>query len=121
MYYELFTLHIQSMENKIISPIYTQLPDKEYITIPQRSDYIHHIRIDNTEESIILNQEVQQGMFLANTILPAKGIKHVKILNMLEEEVTIPIINIQPKISPLSDCYLVGESRLNPTATNRYE
>ena len=119
--YELFTLHIQSMENEIISPIFTQLPDKEYITIPQRSEYIHHIRIDNTEESLILNQEIQKGIFLANTIIPAKGIKHVKILNTLEEEVTIPLINIQPKISPISDYYLVGGSRLNPTATNRYE
>lgn len=43
-----------------------------------RTEGIFRTNFNNTEEFLSLNNEIQKGIFLASTIIPQKGYKHVK-------------------------------------------
>lgn len=59
------------------------------ITIPSKTEIIHPIYLKICEDSLILNKESSEGVFVANTILPHKGICHVKLLNGKVSEITL--------------------------------
>ena len=83
----------------------TKLPKSVDIHIPARMQVVKAINIEITEDSVILNQEIQKGIFVANTIIPAKGIPHIKIINTLETDVTIN--NFTPQIQPLKNYHVI--------------
>lgn len=59
------------------------------ITLPSRSEIIMPIEIDIQEDSLVCGKEIQKGVFVANSIIPSEGNKHIKILNTRDTPVTI--------------------------------
>lgn len=65
------------------------------ITIPPRCEVIRKIELPSTdEELLILNQEIYSGIFVSSSIV-SKIRPYVKILNINEEEVQIPEVQLQ--------------------------
>jgi len=97
--YGTFTLQIMVKNEAIILPMRSKF--KTTIEVPARSEVIQAILLHLKEDSIICNQEMIKGVFLANSIVPAKGIAHVKILNTLDRSITLS--ELKPKIHPLRE------------------
>lgn len=119
--YETFTISLYTNENETTIPMLTKLPKYENIIIPARMQVVKPINIDLSEDSVILNEEIQNGVYIANTIVPAKGIVHVKSLNTLETDVIIR--DFKPRIRALTN-YNIIEPNIKmkkETKRERYE
>lgn len=97
---------IKPDNNVIIIPLYIYLPDNiKVINIPARSQMIQAINIKVDEDSVVLNKELIDGVFVSNTIIPKNGIVHVKLLNTNECDVSLK--NLQLDIKPLRNYHVV--------------
>lgn len=103
--YENFTLSILIKNDEFILPMLTQLPKSQNIILPARTQTLHPINIKIEEDSIVLNQEIQKGVFIANSIIPAKGIAQIAFLNTLEQDVIIN--SIEPNVTPLRHFHVI--------------
>lgn len=73
------------------------------INIPARSESIHFIETDFTEDCVIISNELKPGVFLASSIAtPKNGRIPVRILNVTDSDVLLN--NITPSIEKLN-CY----------------
>lgn len=90
--YETFTITFLINNKNIEIPIITDIPDS--ITISPRTEAIFPFKINNNEDTIVCNKEISKGVFLAASIIPAKGIKHIKILNTNDKEIEIKNLKI---------------------------
>lgn len=63
------------------------------------------INIDIDEDSIVLNSEIKKSVFIPNTVTPAKGVRHVKILNTNGENLIIKYFDVD--IEPLSNYHIL--------------
>lgn len=87
--YETLTITINLKDKEYILPINTKIPTNKTVEIPPRTEIILPIKLNIQEDSVVFNQEIQKGVFLANSIAPAKGISHVKIMNVNSHAVNI--------------------------------
>lgn len=72
---------------------------------PARSESIHYIETNIQEECVISNQELSEGVFLANSVTrPKNGKVPVFILNTTETEVTIS--NFEISTTKLKDYFI---------------
>ena len=67
----------------------------------KRSEIIHPINIDINVDSIIINKEIQLGIFVSNTIIQGNRFCHVKILNTTDKDVILE--NVKFEIEPLKN------------------
>lgn len=111
--YETFTVTLLTESQEIIIPMYSKIPEINTITIPKRSEVIIPISLDRQEDRIILNKELQQGIFVSNTIIPAKGICHIKILNTNSEDAKLQHINLDSE--PLENYKILNYSAHHTT------
>jgi len=96
--FETFTITLTTTQGDITIPMRDYF--MKNINIPPRCEIIQAISLDIEEDSVILNEEIMQGVIVANTIVPSHGIAHIKILNTHNHPVTIN--NFSPKIHPLN-------------------
>lgn len=116
--YETFTITICLGQTEVTLPMLTKLSKYENIHIPARTQIITPINFKVEEDSVILNDEIINGVFIANSIMPTKGIPHIKIVNTLERDVKIT--NFSPKIIPLKN-FEILQSRKYKTNEERYK
>ena len=116
--YDTFTISMYIDDTEIILPMLTKLPHGDEINIPPRMQIIKAINLNLKEDSVILNEEIQEGIFVSNTIIPAKGIAHVKFLNTRETSVTIN--NFTPKYKPLKEYHILQTKTFKDNKQNRY-
>lgn len=88
------------------------------ISIPPRSQIIQPINVKLSEDSVILNEEIQEGVFIGSSIAPAKGIIHIHLMNTNNYKVMLN--NFVPKYEPASN-YNVLVSKENLQKNNRFE
>lgn len=88
-----------------------------YIKIEKRSESLHPIQLNLTEDSIILSKELEPGIFVGNTIVPGKGICHVKFLNTTDEDVILKNINFA--IEPLHKYVFLTKSQNHNKHNNK--
>lgn len=85
------TLHLNS--NKEISLPFTKYCN-DPVSIPKRSESIHYIQTSLKEDSVICSMELQDGVFLAGSIVsPVNGVIPIKILNVTEKDLMLPSVN----------------------------
>jgi len=89
---------------------------KTSIQVPPRSEIIQAISLHLKEDSIICNQEIIKGVFLANAIIPAKGIAHIKILHTCEHSIILS--ELEPEIHPLKEYHILDYTK-NPHASKK--
>lgn len=81
----------------------------EVLTIPARTEIVTYIETKFIETCVVLNQEVQANVFIANAIVqPSNGKIPIRMVNIKNKPVHIS--KIQPVIKPASD-YLVVETK----------
>lgn len=102
--YETFTLTMIINNEEITIPMKSRL--KNNIQIPARTEITQAVTLNIKEDSVICSQELINGVFLANSIIPSKGIAHVKILNTLDHEVTIN--EFIPEVHPLKEYKIIN-------------
>lgn len=76
----------------------------DYITIPARCETIHYIKLnsDVKEDSVIVQEELQENLFLASLIVkPKNNIIPIRLMNTSDKEIIIPIF--QPQLLPLKE------------------
>lgn len=76
----------------------------EYITIPARCETIHYIKLnsDVKEDSVIVQKELQDNLFLAGLIvIPKNNIIPIRLMNTSDKEIIIP--TFQPQLLPLKE------------------
>ena len=117
--YETFTIALYFNDIEMILPMQTKLPHNNDIFIPARMQTIKAINLNLVEDSVILNEEIQEGIFVANTIVPSRGIAHVKILNTREESINIK--NFTPKILPLRNFEILQAKTFRENKNDRYK
>lgn len=107
--YETQTLTVILDNTEVVTPLYINKNAFNIIRIPPRTEIITPINLNLDQDSVILNEEIQTGVFIANSIVPSKGICHLKILNTTETEI---IINkVKPKLIPLSNYFYFKQDR----------
>lgn len=104
--YEDFTISVGIKEREVVLPIKTNIPIYNEIEIPARSQVIRALNRKIHEDGIVLNQEIRSGIFIANTIVPAKGIAHIKILNTNDYKVKCKLPEL--KIIPVKDFHVIN-------------
>ncbi|KAG7295451.1 hypothetical protein JYU34_021634 [Plutella xylostella] len=92
------TLSLWSVNNKHITlPMYNGNSNACFI-IPARSESIHSVDTYIKEDSVVYSSEIQNGVFIASTIVkPIQGKIPIKILNTTEQDVVLY------KIDPIFD------------------
>lgn len=93
--YEAFVLNICVASNEISIPINTS----SEIRIPARCEIIRSIDLTVTEDSVILNHEIQNGIFLASSLISPGGVGHIRLLNTRDHDVSIK--SLTPQTIPL--------------------
>lgn len=74
-------------------------------TIPPRSENIYYVDTNMDEDCIISTKEIQDGIYIANTIVRPENKKvPVQILNTTEKELTLDLL--EPEIRRLSDYHI---------------
>lgn len=118
--YESFILSIYVNDNEIEIPIQTSVKSS-VIKIPPRCETLHATNIKLTEDSVILNEEIQEGVFIANSLISSKGIGHICLLNTTDKEVVIK--SLRPKTIPLQNFKIYkikSSSKIFHTDDERY-
>lgn len=94
-----------------------QVPNNEFFTIPARTEIIKFIDTKFTETCVVLNQEVQSQVYIANAIVqPINGKIPVRMVNVKNKP--IKIASIEPIIKPASD-YVVLSTNFKDTKSDR--
>lgn len=82
-----------------------QIPKNECFVIPARTEMIKYVETNFTNTCVVLNQEIQPHVFVANAIVqPLNGKIPVRMVNVKNKPVTIS--ELKPVIKPAND-YLV--------------
>ena len=97
--FETFTIIFNVNERDITLPMNSKPIYQTRITIPARSEAIVPLNIKVQEDSIVLNMEIKKGVYLGNSIIPARGVAHVRLLNTRDNEETLEYLNC--KVRPL--------------------
>jgi hypothetical protein len=110
------TLRLAGNSGKEISlPFFNTKYNDVSIIVPPRSESIHYINTDMTDECIVCTKELCRGVFLANTIVrPVNGVIPIKILNTTEEQIHIK--NIKPQLESLHNYALCSFSPMQGNA-----
>lgn len=106
--YEKFLITLHNDNDEISVPLKSKV---EYCTIiPPRCEIIHYCYTDETEDCVILNEQISDGVIIASTIAKPKANKiPVRILNVNEREIKIK--NFQPKLEILSNFEVLNYGR----------
>lgn len=117
--YETFTLSIFISNAEYMLPLHTNLKNPFQIYVAARSEIIHPINLNLNEDSVVLNDELVPGVFVCNTIVPSKGIAHVKILNTSQNDIVLT--NFSPKLDSLENYHILKseETSTNTSSGNR--
>lgn len=115
--FETFTITFTVNGRDITIPMNSRPIQKTDIILPSRSESIIPLNLKVDEDSIVLNMEVTKGVYLGNTIIPAKGIAHVKVLNTRDEDVTLK--HLDCKMHPLKNYEIYKNDNTNCTDENR--
>ena len=79
--------------------------NNNYIVLPARSQVIRKVLLNtNHKELLVLNQEVQPGVYIANTLVQGDN-AYIRILNNNKTDVTIKITNIKTENLENYDIY----------------
>lgn len=90
-----------------------------YYMIPARTEIVKFVNTNVTETCVVLNQEIQPHVFIANAIVqPSNGKIPIRMVNVKNKPVQIS--NLQPIIKPASD-YLVLNLEHKDNQTDRVE
>lgn len=92
--YETFTLSLFVNSKTITLPMQTKAYNTLRITIPPRTQIIQPIKLNLTEDCVIFNSELKDGIFLSNSIAPKNGMTHIKLLNTTNETITLQGIKL---------------------------
>lgn len=94
-------------------------PRNEYFTIPARTEMIKYIQTNFTDTCVVLNQEIQPHVFIANAIVqPLNGRIPVRMVNVKNKPVKIS--ELKPIIKPAND-YLVLSTGHSASKTDRIQ
>ena len=115
--YETFTLTFVIENEEFTIPIKTKIFKDFIITIPKRSETIHQININLKEDSLILNKEIADGIFLSNCIVPKEGLAHVKILNTTDNDVNFK--NLEFDVEPFSNYHCITHNKVQNKLYNK--
>lgn len=77
----------------------------DYVTIPPRTELVQAINFDVPEDSVVRGRRLKRGVFLLHSVVPAKGPKHVKIVNTSDSEVVLR--NFKVTHEPLKNFYVI--------------
>lgn len=98
--YEKFSFSFWDNECKITCPLQSKF--ESVSNIPPRCEIIKHFWVDDTDECVVLPDEIAEGVFIAALIVkPKSHVIPVRILNTNEKEVKIK--NFKPNTSKLSN------------------
>ena len=90
--YDYLILRPNNLKHNIEIPLSNTC--NENITLPARSEVIRYIKITDTNEDVLVpHQEIQPGVFIANTLVKANK-AFIRILNTNSTTVTIKESNI---------------------------
>ena len=78
--YETFTVTFIIDNEELTIPMKTKIFNDFFIQVPKRSEAIHEINILLNEDSLVLNKQLQEGVFLSNCIIPKEGTKYSILL-----------------------------------------
>ena len=101
--YETFTVTFIIDNEELTIPMKTKIFNDFFIQVPKRSEAIHQIYVLLNEDSLVLNKQLHEGVFLGNCIIPKEGIAHIKILNTTNEDIKLK--NIELDVEPISNMY----------------
>ena len=96
--YETFAITLTVGNLEIIIPMKSWLNRNFCITVEKRSESIHPVNINGKEDSIILQNEIQPGIFISNTVVQGNVNCHVKILNTTDNDVTLENIDFETEL-----------------------
>lgn len=116
--YETFTLTLTINNRETTLPIDTKFQPNDTFEIPPRTEMIFPINLNITKDSVILNQEIEQGVFLANSIVPANGNCHIKIINV--NDYTSKIKQITINTEDLADYDIMSYQNTNIYNNTRF-
>lgn len=98
--YDLWMLQLNIDDEKLDLPMHHTLPKNNRFILPARAEIIRPITLHLESDSVIFNQELAPGVFLANAILPCSGFKHVKIINTNDHPTALSTFKVS--YSPLN-------------------
>lgn len=113
--YESWLLTTVLNDAEVTIPMHFRFPTTKALIIPPRVEMIQAISLDLEEDSVIKNQELAPGVFLANCIVPRAGIKHVKILNTNQKPVSLGVFKVA--YEPLSEYGVYDSQGYTPDIT----
>ena len=114
--YEHWLLNFNFQDHLVEVPIEDNIDNT--LVIPARCEIIRRIaKINVSEDSIVVSQEVQPGVFCGNSIISEQS-KYVKFINTTNKQVLIQ--NFVPKIEPLKNYAILSNTKhkLDQNRTN---
>lgn len=111
--YETYTVSFVNGQTETILPMEYKQHHVQHIKIPARTEMVVPINIKINSDQVVLNKEIQEGIFISNTIIPHHGVKHIRILNSTDSEIKIKNIEDTLEIHPLKD-YTVKHIKKGP-------
>lgn len=109
--FELNTLQLTSKIGNVITlPFENSAHYKTFLTVPARSESIHFVSTNNSDECVIECQQLCEGVFLASSIAkPQNGKIPIKILNTRDVDIKLSKFSLSE--SKLSDYYICQFSK----------
>lgn len=117
--YETFTLSMNDEENTITLPMHAKPIHKLTVIISARTEIIHPVKLELDADTLIINKEIVQGVFISNAIVPKNGMSHIKILNTNNTEVILNDINLDTE--PLENYDILKYQQKQTTRTFQNE
>ena len=112
--YEYWLLNV-NINNNIISLPINDNSNKAF-TIPARCEVIRNVPdFSVTEDSVVLAQEIQPGVFCGNTIVSPES-RSIKFINTTESQVVI--YNFKPSIDPLKNYEIANNNEVGTYYNN---
>lgn len=100
------------VENEEVTlPIHSKIEEASNIIIPGRSEILHRVKLKLTEDSVVFNKEILNGVFVGNSIVPKEGYAHIRILNANNKEVRVKNLNLETE--PLSNYHVISQNKKN--------
>lgn len=115
--FETYTITFSTKYDEVTIPMNTKPLTSSYVNIAARAEVIIPIDLVREEDSLILSKEIRRGVFVGNTIIPAKGVCHVKILNTNDRPVKLK--HFDAEIKPLKDYRILEATSQGPDRLQR--
>ncbi|KAG7309510.1 hypothetical protein JYU34_005483 [Plutella xylostella] len=91
---------------------YSDEDSNSYITIPARCEYVLYIDTIKNEPSVVISQELCDGVYIANSLVTPENNKiPIRLLNTRETEVKLS--NIQVQLNKLNDYHICHFTKPN--------